>query len=197
MADSAPVSVTTSTYTVLGTANLIPAIEWLAAGAPKPMPGTVVALIATAVMAVVHLGQKAGAAWLAKRGIAVQVPPAAAAALLLVLAATGAACTTGQPQQTAALLESGLTVAEQTALGYFKLPRCPTQAPVCSDPALVLKIAAADNAAFKAIKDVEAAAAAGGSPDTTAATAALTALQDILASPAVAAALKISPATAH
>lgn len=163
--------------------------------ADHPLPWYVVAVVA-ALNAVVHALPAPSGTALPSAQQAAKVPALLLAALI-GLSVPLAGCTNGQPQQTAALLESGLTVAEQTALGYFKLSRCPAQAPVCSDPALVIKIAAADNAAFKAVKDVETAAAAGGTPDTTAATAALTALQDILAQPAVTAALKLSPAAAH
>ena len=100
------------------------------------------------------------------------------------------ACATGQPQQTTAVLEAGLTVAERTALAYVSLPRCPQGAPVCSSPAVVQKIRDADNGAYGEIKSVEAAVAAGGSPDTSVAAAALTTFQNVLSTPAVAAALK-------
>lgn len=101
-----------------------------------------------------------------------------------------AACTTGQPQETAAVMASGLTVAERTALGYVSLPRCPAGAPVCSDPAIVAKIRQADDAAYTEVKKFEAAARAGGSADATAAQGALTAFTDLLSTPAIQAVFK-------
>src|SRR5574337_1284674 len=99
------------------------------------------------------------------------VRKALSAVMVLAGIAGLAACTSGQPQQTAAALASGLTVAERTAVGYASLPRCPQGAPVCSDPAIVQKIRDADNGAYTEVKKFEAAAAAGGTPDDTAATA--------------------------
>lgn len=108
----------------------------------------------------------------------------------MVLVAGLMACTAGQPQQTIAALESGLTVAERAAIGYVSLPRCPQSAPVCSDPAIVSKIKDADNTAYLTVKNAQAALASGGSPNIAAATAALSAFQSLLTDPAVAALIK-------
>ncbi len=52
--------------------------------------------------------------------------------------------------------ERTLTLVEQTAKIYTDLPRCGSLPavgkPICSDPALVAKIAAADTVAYNAVK---------------------------------------------
>lgn len=113
----------------------------------------------------------------------VAAPAAKAAALFLALClgtSMLSSCTTGQPQQTTATLESGLTAAERAALGYTSLPRCPQSSGVCSDQATVTKIKAADTQAYNAIKAAEAVAVQGGNPDTTAAEASLSALVSLV-----------------
>ena len=75
---------------------------------------------------------------------------AAAVAALCLLAA----CSSAKVAQT----EVALTAAENAALQYVQLPRCPGPVPgaLCSDQAIVAKIAAADNAAYAAVKQAEA-----------------------------------------
>lgn len=93
-----------------------------------------------------------------------------------------AACSLPQQQASIAALEVGLATAETAATSYVALPRCLANASgLCSDADLVAKIAAADMAAYTSLKSAEAIAASGGSPDLTAATIALTALQSIIA----------------
>ena len=87
---------------------------------------------------------------------------------LILLAATLALTRCGANTVPAA--EVALTQAEVTAKIYTDLPRCPAAAP-CSDPAIVAKIGAADNAAFAAVKAAEA-----GTGDPAAAAAAIAAL---------------------
>ena len=80
----------------------------------------------------------------------------------VIIAGTLAACANkGVPATTAGsagpiatdvgTVALALTAAERLAIAYIKLPRCPAPAP-CSDPAIVAKIAAADNAAFNAVQ---------------------------------------------
>lgn len=97
---------------------------------------------------------------------------------LLVLAA----CSSGQQQSSIAALEVGLATAETAATSYKNLPPCVTLGSgVCSDIGVVAQLKAADNLAYTAIKSAEKTAASGASVDLTAATAALTAFQGLVA----------------
>jgi len=102
---------------------------------------------------------------------------------LLLVSALGllAACSTNNTKATVAALESGLTAADDVALGYLTLPVCNgTNGPVCGNATIraQIKLAAAD--AYSTVKAAEGVAAAGGTPDTAAATAAIAALQSLL-----------------
>lgn len=103
--------------------------------------------------------------------------------LILALAAVGAlaACSNNQTSATIAAMESGLTAADDAALGYLQLPVCPTSAPVCGNPTLRQNIKTAAGQAYTLIKQAEASNAAGTTPDLTAAEAALSTYQTILA----------------
>ena len=77
---------------------------------------------------------------------------------LPVLALTLAACqsTLTTAQNATAGGEVALTQAEIVAKQYTDLPRCPVADGLCSDPATVKAIGAADNAAYTAVKAAEA-----------------------------------------
>lgn len=85
---------------------------------------------------------------------------------ILALAVLTGCATTGTPgssvpqtpQQAAFALTAGYSVAEDGALTYFALPRCPVAAPICSDAALVAKIKTVDAAAYDAITAAQAVA---------------------------------------
>lgn len=101
----------------------------------------------------------------------------AAFAVAMVLAG----CATQSQQSSIAALEVGLATAESAATAYVTLPRCGGAAsPVCSDPSVVVKIKAADNAAYTTLKTAERVAASGGTVSLTASIAAVTALQNII-----------------
>ena len=98
-------------------------------------------------------------------------------ALLAGLLCVGlVACGSQAPATTVAEAEVGLTVAERGAFQYAKLPACPAVA-LCSDPAIVVKIKAADNVAFAAVR-VAAKSAAGS--DIAAAMSAIASLSALL-----------------
>jgi hypothetical protein len=101
--------------------------------------------------------------------------------IVLAAALLCAACTSANQQSSIAALEVGLATAETAAVAYKDLPPCGGTATVCSDPAIVAQMKAADNKAYDAIKAAEAKAATGASVDLTAATAALSLLQGIVA----------------
>lgn len=110
-------------------------------------------------------------------------PPAGTVAVL-ALAVAGAlmlsACTADSTAANVAALESALTAAERGALAYTSLPRCPQPTPVCSDPAKVAAIKAADMTAYNAVSAAEASVRAGNTPDVTAAEAAVAALTALM-----------------
>jgi hypothetical protein len=75
--------------------------------------------------------------------------------ILLSAAVLGslAACSTSNIAQT----EVALTIAERLALVYVTQPVCvPAGPPVCSDPAIVAQIKAADAVAYSAVKQAQA-----------------------------------------
>lgn len=75
-------------------------------------------------------------------------------ALLTIIAGPVAliACNSN-PQADIAATEVALTEAEAIALRYVTQPTCNgSNAPLCSDPATVVKIKVADNAAYAAVK---------------------------------------------
>lgn len=81
-------------------------------------------------------------------------PRAAALGLVAVMALSLAlaACNTN-PQSDIAAAEVALTEAESIALRYVTQPTCNgMNAPLCSDPATVEQIKAADNKAYAAVK---------------------------------------------
>lgn len=92
------------------------------------------------------------------------------------------ACTSANQQSSIAALEVGLATAETAANAYKNLPACSATVTVCSDPAIVAKIKAYDNTAYTTIKTAEGTAATGATVDLTASSAALAALQGIVAS---------------
>lgn len=104
------------------------------------------------------------------------------APLALFAAFALADCTTGQPQSTTAALEVSLTALESAAFQYGSLPACGTAAAtaICSSPSVVQTIVNLDKQAYDAVKAASAQAAAGGTPDIAAATAALAAFQSVL-----------------
>lgn len=93
------------------------------------------------------------------------------------------ACTSGQPQTTVAAIEIGLTAAESAAYQYVTLPDCGSTGAtvICKSAPIVAQIKAADQQAFVAIMAAKTQSASGGNPNLTAATAALSAFQAILA----------------
>jgi hypothetical protein len=92
--------------------------------------------------------------------------------LFLLCLLLPAACGTTQTAQTVAASEVALTAAEATAFKYATLPSCPvTTGTLCSQPAIVAQIKAADNIAYAAVK-----AAEGGTGDAALAAAAVAAL---------------------
>jgi hypothetical protein len=92
--------------------------------------------------------------------------------LFLLCLLLPAACGTTQTAQTVAASEVALTAAEATAFKYATLPSCPSPTgTLCSQPAIVAQIKAADNIAFAAVK-----AAEGGAGDAALAAAAVAAL---------------------
>jgi hypothetical protein len=102
----------------------------------------------------------------------------------MVLAGVIALAGCSQPNQQASVgaLESALTAADILALQYTTQPTCPRSAPLCADPAIKLRIKAAAQTAYDSVKAAETEASAGKTVDMTASTAAIAALQDMLAS---------------
>ena len=91
------------------------------------------------------------------------------------------ACTTGTAAANIAALESGLTAADDAALGYLQQPVCSsTSGPVCSDPTVRAQIKLSASQAYALVKQAEASNAAGTTPDLTAAQAALAAYQAVI-----------------
>jgi pyrimidine deaminase RibD-like protein len=92
------------------------------------------------------------------------------------------ACPGSTVKAQVAALESGLTAAEKIADAYVKLPRCGSAGAtsICSDPIKVSQIGQADNTAFAAVDAARISAEAGGTPDLTAATAAMAALNALV-----------------
>lgn len=68
------------------------------------------------------------------------------------------ACATATPNQQALYsVEISLTAAERAATVYAGLPACPQPSgALCSDPATVSKILAADTVAYNAVRDLRA-----------------------------------------
>lgn len=99
----------------------------------------------------------------------------AALALLLV------GCAQGTATANIAALESGLTAADDVALGYLQRPVCgPATGPACGDPTVRAQIKLAAGQAYALVKQAEASNAAGTAPDLTAAEAALAAYQAVI-----------------
>lgn len=72
-----------------------------------------------------------------------------------------AACAQPAPS-TVAQVAVALTAADQVALRYVDLPRCPAPAAAaCSDPATVARVKAAAASAYGAVRTAEASGAAG------------------------------------
>jgi hypothetical protein len=104
-----------------------------------------------------------------------------AALLGFFLVASVAGCGS-PPATTVVAAESGLAVSGHAALVYLGLPVCTgANGPVCSTPAAKAKVKAAFDQAYDAVTAAQAVADAGGSPDLAAATAALAALQGVMA----------------
>ena len=100
-----------------------------------------------------------------------------AGAALLALAA----CTNATTSADIAALESGLTAADDAALGYLQQPVCSaTSGPVCSDPTVRAQIKLAASHAYTLVKEAEASNAAGTTSNLTAAESALAAYQAIV-----------------
>lgn len=100
--------------------------------------------------------------------------PLLAGAMLL------AGCTTQTSSSTPAQItavEEGVTIAETLALNYTRLPACPTQAPVCADPATKLRVKASGQRAHDAVKTLQVAPVADQPAALVAAVAALSAFQ--------------------
>ncbi len=95
----------------------------------------------------------------------------------LALAGLLAACATGLNNQLAAAAVS-LQAAETAASTYAALPRCGTtpKGTLCSDPATIAAIHAADAKAYDSLVSAEKVAVAGGTPDMVAVNAAIAAL---------------------
>lgn len=90
---------------------------------------------------------------------------------LIVLLICG--CTTANQQSSIAALEVGLATAETAATAYKNTP--------AADAMIVVQMKTADNTAYAAIKAAEATAATGAAVDLTAASAALSALEGLIA----------------
>lgn len=84
-------------------------------------------------------------------------------------------------------IASGLTAADILALQYTSLPACPATAP-CADPTIKGEIKTAALTAADAVAAAQAAIAAGQTVDLTTVSAALAALQTLLAANAIKAA---------
>lgn len=95
-----------------------------------------------------------------------------------------AACssTTQSPVATVSAAEAALAASGRAALAYMQLPPCGGTATLCSAPTVKAQIKIAYDQAYAAVTAAQATADAGGSPDMTAATAALTVLQNIVTS---------------
>lgn len=79
-------------------------------------------------------------------------------ALILASILAVAGCATAPSPSATAAVETALTAAEKAATLYAHLPVCPA-AGLCSDPATVVKIKAADNVAYAAAVQMRAGAA--------------------------------------
>ena len=97
-------------------------------------------------------------------------------ALVIAAALFGLAACAQPAQTTVAQVAVALTAADQVALQYVDLPRCPA-APACSDPATVARI---KDAAAKAYGSVKAAEASGAQGDITLAVSAVGALAAVI-----------------
>lgn len=82
-----------------------------------------------------------------------------------------------------AAMESTLTIADQLALEYTTLPVCPLSAPLCADPATKASIKATGQAAYTAVKTLQASSAAGAPAAYTLAQAAMSAFQATIPPP--------------
>jgi len=113
--------------------------------------------------------------------------PILTAALLLSLAGCITSCATSttpapSPLVTVVAAEYSLGAAGGIANAYVHLPLCTgANGPVCADPAIKAQVKQAYDAAYAAVTQAQATADAGGSPDMTAASAALSALQSAVA----------------
>ena len=76
--------------------------------------------------------------------------------------------------------EAALAASGKVALAYMQLPPCGGPATLCAQPTVKRDIKAAFDRASDAVTAAQAVADAGGTPDMTAASAALVALQDIV-----------------
>jgi hypothetical protein len=104
---------------------------------------------------------------------------------LIALAAAGllAACgqtTTQSPIATVSAAEAALAASGRAALAYMQLPPCGGSATICSNAMVKAKIKTAYDTAYSAVTAAQTTADAGGTPDMTAATAALTTLQTLV-----------------
>jgi hypothetical protein len=108
---------------------------------------------------------------------------AAAICLVSGLALGLAACGTSQQTNIAnvSASEAALAGSGHAALAYLQLPVCTgTNGPICSNPTIKAQIKLAYDQAYSAVTAAQTVADSGGNPDMTAATAALTALQNVL-----------------
>jgi hypothetical protein len=98
--------------------------------------------------------------------------------LILSFAAALAACTSTATNQQKTVATVSATEATLAAAGRAAVACMAT--PVCSAPALKAQIKAAYDKAYNAVTAAQSVADAGGSPDMTAATAAIVALQNLI-----------------
>ena len=85
--------------------------------------------------------------------------------LLAVVSACAMSPKVGQVSPATALyaVEGNYAAALQLAVAYRQLPRCPVSAPVCHDPAVVVRLRAANQRARTALRGAETIVAARGS----------------------------------
>jgi hypothetical protein len=107
-----------------------------------------------------------------------------AAILLSACSGSGTSTTSppASPLVTIVATETGLTAAGTLAMNYVTLPICTgANGPLCADPTIKAQVKNAYDMAYDAVTAAQTVADAGGTPDLTAATAAVTVLKNLLA----------------